>query len=423
MQAAGTYGSTASPAANKNDTWFSGTGTVTAGIPNSSPVAAPQSVSTVEDTAKPITLTATDAESNPLTYSIVTGPAHGTLTGTPPNVTYTPALDYTGSDGFTFKANDGNLDSAPATISITVTATSTTTSSLTGNGSNALNVYPGEADGYEFTTVAGSGLIVSKLGFYDAPNGGSGTLGDGLLGSHQVSIWLKSSGALVATALVTPAEPLVGNFRCKTISPVTLAPNTSYVIAADYDGSGDRMQEGDNLAGWGINGMTIVGGRYGNAGGAMPTSGWSVMIGPIFEYTVSTPPPNNAPVWTTNPVTGANANENQSYSGTLAGLATDANGDTLNFTKVSGPAWLSVATNGTLSGTPLIGNVGANSFTVSVSDGIAAAVEATLNITVINTNDAPSGPRIPSPARTPPKTRLTAEALRAVPVMWMPERP
>jgi autotransporter-associated beta strand protein len=38
VQPAGTYGSTASPAANKNDTWFSGTGTVTAGIPGSTPI-------------------------------------------------------------------------------------------------------------------------------------------------------------------------------------------------------------------------------------------------------------------------------------------------------------------------------------------------------------------------------------------------
>ena len=45
-------------------------------------------------------------------------PAHGTLSGTAPNVTYTPATNYAGSDSFTFKANDGTADSAPATVSI-----------------------------------------------------------------------------------------------------------------------------------------------------------------------------------------------------------------------------------------------------------------------------------------------------------------
>jgi autotransporter-associated beta strand protein len=119
---AGTYGSTSSSATNKNDTYFSGTGMVTAGSPNIAPVASAQSVSTAEDTAKPITLSATDANGNPLTYAIVTKPAHGTLSGTAPNVTYTPVLHYSGADSFTFKANDGTLDSASATVSITVTA-------------------------------------------------------------------------------------------------------------------------------------------------------------------------------------------------------------------------------------------------------------------------------------------------------------
>jgi hypothetical protein len=45
----------------------------------------------------------------------VTSPAHGTLSGTAPNVTYTPAANYNGSDSFTFKVNDGALDSTPAT--------------------------------------------------------------------------------------------------------------------------------------------------------------------------------------------------------------------------------------------------------------------------------------------------------------------
>ena len=78
--------------------------------PNSAPVADNQSVGTPEDTAVAITLTATDADSNPLTYSIVSGPSHGTLSGSAPNVTYTPAANYNGPDSFTFKANDGTVN-------------------------------------------------------------------------------------------------------------------------------------------------------------------------------------------------------------------------------------------------------------------------------------------------------------------------
>lgn len=85
--------------------------------------ATPQSAATNEDEAKAITLTGTDADpADTLTFTVVTGPAHGTLSGTAPNLTYTPAADYYGPDGFTFKANDGLSDSPPATVTIAVNA-------------------------------------------------------------------------------------------------------------------------------------------------------------------------------------------------------------------------------------------------------------------------------------------------------------
>ena len=95
-------------------------------IPASPPTAEPQCVSTPKNTPVPITLTGTDSDGDPLTYSIVTGPAHGTLSGTAPNLTYTPAPGYTGPDSFTFTANDGSVDSTPAQVSITVTNTDAT---------------------------------------------------------------------------------------------------------------------------------------------------------------------------------------------------------------------------------------------------------------------------------------------------------
>ena len=51
-------------------------------------------------------------------------PSNGTLTGSGPNRTYTPRSGFTGSDSFTFVANDGVADSNVATVSITVTAKS-----------------------------------------------------------------------------------------------------------------------------------------------------------------------------------------------------------------------------------------------------------------------------------------------------------
>src|SRR5439155_2532881 len=94
--------------------------TITVTAVNDPPVANAQSVSTNQDTAKAISLTATDVDGDPLTYAIVTAPTHGALSGVAPNVTYTPAAGYSGPDSFTFKANDGTVDSAAATVSLTV---------------------------------------------------------------------------------------------------------------------------------------------------------------------------------------------------------------------------------------------------------------------------------------------------------------
>lgn len=71
------------------------------------------------------------------------------------------------------------------------------------------------------------------------------------------------------------------------------------------------------------------------------------------------------------------------YSATTATNATDLNGDALAFAKVSGPVWLTVAPNGSLSGTPLLSDSGTNSFVVSLTDPGNLSSVATLNIPVI----------------------------------------
>jgi hypothetical protein len=87
---------------------------------NSPPIADNKSIITAEDTPINITLTATDTQLDPLAYKVVTQPFHGTLSGTAPNITYSPNANYNGTDNFTFKANDGQGDSNIASVSITI---------------------------------------------------------------------------------------------------------------------------------------------------------------------------------------------------------------------------------------------------------------------------------------------------------------
>jgi DNA-binding winged helix-turn-helix (wHTH) protein len=95
---------------------------------NNAPIAILQQVTTSQDTARKITLTGNDREGDNLTFATVDPPQHGSLTGTAPALTYTPASDFDGPDRFTFKVNDGRVDSEPESIYITVTPVSTSRS-------------------------------------------------------------------------------------------------------------------------------------------------------------------------------------------------------------------------------------------------------------------------------------------------------
>ena len=101
----------------------SNTATVSIDVQNGPPVANDLTISVNKNTQKAITLTGTDPNGDPLSYSIVTPPAHGTIspTGTGgPSRTYSPSNSYMGSDMFTFKANDGMTDSSTAAVKINV---------------------------------------------------------------------------------------------------------------------------------------------------------------------------------------------------------------------------------------------------------------------------------------------------------------
>ena len=98
---------------------------------------------------------------------------------------------------------------------------------------------------------------------------------------------------------------------------------------------------------------------------------------------------NAPPTFTNDPINKADGSVGQAYSGSLTANASDPEGDTLSFSKVNGPSWLSVSSNGTLSGTPASGDAGANSFTVNVSDGLLTD-SATLNINVVTGSGVPT---------------------------------
>lgn len=87
---------------------------------NSPPSAENQDIKTLVATPVSIFLSATDPNGDLLTYEIVSAPAHGDLTGTPPNLVYTPDAGFGGTDSFTFRASDGDSNSGEGRVNILV---------------------------------------------------------------------------------------------------------------------------------------------------------------------------------------------------------------------------------------------------------------------------------------------------------------
>jgi len=97
-------------------------GTFVTLMPNQPPVASNGSFATTEDVAVTVVLSASDPDSGPqaLAYEVLTPPSQGSLSGTAPDLLYTPAADSNGTDSFTFRVNDGEDISNEATVTLTV---------------------------------------------------------------------------------------------------------------------------------------------------------------------------------------------------------------------------------------------------------------------------------------------------------------
>lgn len=272
------------------------------------PAAEDQNVMTPEDTPVAVTLTGSDPDLDALTFAIVSPPANGTLTGTPPNVTYSPALNYTGPDSFSFKANDGSQDSPDATVTLSVTPV------------NDPPVAFDQAVPYDMDTPKGITLT------------GSDPDGDGL--TFAVTLQ-PSSGTLSGTP-----------------------PNVTYTPNAGFTGN-DSFR------------FTVNDGTVTSAEATV-----SLNVNPLS---------NQAPVATDQSVTTA---EDVSVQIVLA--ATDANGDALTYTITQLPANGTVnATGANVVYTPDQDFFGSDSFRFEASDGSLTSNEATVTITVNPLNDPP----------------------------------
>jgi len=116
-----------------------------------------------------------------------------------------------------------------------------------------------------------------------------------------------------------------------------------------------------------------------------PVAGTKVASGTSVALTVSKGPQpvNQAPYFTVDPFSMADVTSGTAYSQSISGKAIDPEGGSLTFSKTAGPAWLSVSSNGLMTGTPGTVDVGTNSFSVKVLDNGGLSDTAIMTIKVI----------------------------------------
>ena len=219
---------------------------------NQPPIASAQNVSTLEDTPRAITLTGSDPEGAPLTFTIVTAPSNGTLSGSGANQTFTPGADFNGNASFTFRVNDGQLDSAPATVNIALQPVNDPPSFVTGPdqilGIDAgAQVIPGWASAISPGPADEAGQTITFAATADDPSlfsvlpaiASDGTLtftpAAGATGSTNVTVTARDDGGTANGGVDASAPQSFGIALGEPIDPVG-----SYFGLIESDPSGPR---------------------------------------------------------------------------------------------------------------------------------------------------------------------------------------
>jgi hypothetical protein len=318
---------------------------------NDAPVATAQSVTTAEDTAASVMLAGADVDGDVLTFAIGSQPTHGTLTGTAPNLTYTPQANYAGADTFTFTVHDGSVSSAVAPVSLSVTAVNdapvATAQSVTTAEDTAVSVMlaGADVDGDVLTFAIGSQPTHGTLSG-TAPNL-TYTPQANYAGADSFTFTVNDSSVSSAVATVSLSVTAVNDAPLATAQSVTTAEDTAIsVMLAGADVDGDVLAFAivaqpthGTLSGTAPNLTYTPQANYAGADSFTFTVNDSSVSSAVATVSLSVTPVNDAPEATAQSVTTA---EDTAVSVTLSGA--DVEGQALAFAIVTAPA------HGSLSG-------------------------------------------------------------------------
>ncbi|RZJ75709.1 MAG: tandem-95 repeat protein, partial [Flavobacterium sp.] len=388
-------------------------GTTTVNIPvtitsvNDVPIVNSPAVSTLEDTPKNGTITATDADGDQLTFTVTTLPAKGSVTvNADGTYSYTPNANYNGTDSFVTRVSDGNGGIVNVTTLIKVTPVNdapvaSSPSIIVSEDTPKTGVITAtDVDGdtplYAVTTAPLHGtVIVNANGTYTytpAPNyNGTDsftvTVSDGNGGSTTVTIPVN----------VTPVNDVpVAN--SPAISTAEDTPKTGTVTATDIDG--DVLTY--TVTTPPTNGIVVV-----NTNGTYTYTPNANFNG-TDSFTITVSDGNGGSTTVTIPVTVTPVNDDPNATNDAQPISEDGGatvinvlandnsgadtGETITVASITQALTGGVVTlvNGVVSFTPAANFNGNTSFTYTISDGNGGTATATVNLTITPVNDAPS---------------------------------
>ena len=393
---------------------------------NDTPIAVNDSYTTSEDTLLSVATLGvlandTDADGEPLTSILVSGPSNGSLTfNADGSFSYTPNLNYNGSDSFTYKANDGSLDSAPILVSLTITAVNdppvsdpiAAADAYTTLEDTVLNVSaPGvlandtDVDGDALTSILVSGPSNGSLTFnangsfsytpnvnYNGSDSFTYKANDGSLDSAAILVSLT----ITAVNDAPVSDPSAAADAYTTLEDTVLNVAAPGVLANDTDVDGDPLTS--ILVSAPSNGSLTF-----NANGSFSYTPNVNYNGPdSFTYKANDGSLDSAPILVSLTITAVNdvpvavndsftMNEDAVLNGNLASndTASGDGGNVWSLTTAASNGLAVVNANGTFSYTPNANYNGPDSFTYTITDADGDTSTATVSITITAVNDAP----------------------------------
>ncbi|OMP77848.1 tandem-95 repeat protein, partial [[Flexibacter] sp. ATCC 35208] len=359
------------------------TGTISLGITavNDAPTGPDTNEETNQDTELDSNVTATDLDGDAVTFTLLTNPSHGTVTvNSDGTYQYIPTTGYIGTDVFTVTVSDGHGGSSIITVNITVKKVNHNPVDATVNNTINEDV---TLDSSVSTTDADGDVLTFTKGTDPA----HGTVTVNTDGTYTYVPTADYNGTDGFTVLVSDGNGGTATITVNiTINPVNDNPSgpdtnedtnedvalNGYVTATDVDGDAVIYSKGADPA----HGTVVV-----NSDGTYTYTPATNYNGPdsftialsdgnggtgTITVNITVHPVNDAPVGGT---FTEETNEDVALTSQVTG--TDVDGDVLTYTKATDPAHGTVVVNsdGTYTYTPATNYNGADSFTVTVSDG------------------------------------------------------